>query len=213
MQPYGTTKHVRPRYINTKVSGDKKRTQNTKNAAIRHRISQELRFQYAKKQQLNEQLYKTHLECATQWATILQMIQSTIDSKIQQVMEAHYNHLNKKLDQLLQNQPKKATKSTRREERHQFYTGIENLTCIRLSTEEEKLLNYGLNYSIERHTKSYATNLITETEQAIRLLDEKLQNPYRFLAAKKIKQIISATRLTNPHQKGQLYITKELNKK
>ena len=60
---------------------------------------------------------------------------------------------------------------------------------------------------------SYAANLITETEQAIRLLDEKLQNPYRFLAAKKIKQIISTTSLTNPHQKRQLYIMKELNKK
>jgi len=52
---------------------------------------------------------------------------------------------------------------------------------------------------------SYAANLITETEQAIRLLDEKLQNPYRFLAAKKIKQIISTTSLTNPQQKRQLY--------
>jgi len=39
---------------------------------------------------------KTHLECATQWTTIWQMIQATIDSKIQQEMEAHYNNLNKK---------------------------------------------------------------------------------------------------------------------
>jgi len=89
-------KHVTPRYINIKVSGDNKRGQNTKNAAIRHRISQELKFQYAKKQQLNEQLHKTHLEFATQWTTIWQMIQSKIDSKIQQEMEAHYNHLAKK---------------------------------------------------------------------------------------------------------------------
>ena len=68
-------KHVTPRYINIKVSGDNKRDQNTKNAAIRHRISQEFKFQYAKKQQLIEQLYKTHLECRTQWTTIWQMIQ------------------------------------------------------------------------------------------------------------------------------------------
>ena len=54
------------------------------------------------------------------------------------------------------NQPKKATKSSRREVRHQFYTRIKNLTSIRLNTEEEKLLNYGLNYSIERPTTSYA---------------------------------------------------------
>jgi len=47
----------------------------------------------------------------------------------------------------------------------------------------------------------------------VRLLDEKLQNPYSFLAAKKIKQIISTTSLTDPQQKRQLYIMKELNNK
>jgi len=51
------------------------------------------------------------------------------------------------------------------------------------------------------------------TEQAIRLLDDKLQNTYRFLAAKKLKQIINSASQTNILQKRQLHIVEELNKK
>jgi hypothetical protein len=82
--------------VNVRVNGNNLRCQRTKNAAIRYRINQELKFQYAKKQQLSEQLYKIHLECATLWPTTWQLFQSTIDSKIQQQMEEHYQRLNKK---------------------------------------------------------------------------------------------------------------------
>jgi len=78
----------------------------------------------------------------------------------------------------------------RNEDQKQFYTRIKNLTNIELNTEEIQLLEYGLNYSIEKPVATYVTNLAAETEQAIRLLDEKLQNTYRFLAAKKLKQIM-----------------------
>jgi hypothetical protein len=35
----------------------------------------------------------------------------------------------------------------------------------------------------------YWTDLIMETEQAIRMLEPKMQSPYRILAARKLKQI------------------------
>jgi len=89
--------------VNIRVNGNNPRCQRTKNAAIRYRINQELKFQYAKKQQLNEQLYKIHLECTTLWPTTWQLIQSIIDSKIQQQIEEHYQRLNKKLDHHLKN--------------------------------------------------------------------------------------------------------------
>jgi hypothetical protein len=55
--------------------------------------------------------------------------------------------------------------------------------------------------------------LITETERAIRLLDIKMQNTYRFMATKKLKQIINSTKQTNVFQKRQLHVLKGLNKK
>jgi hypothetical protein len=76
-----------------------------------------------------------------------------------------------------------------------------------------QLLKYGLNYSIKRPALSYAANLVAKTEQAIRLLDLKLQNTYRFMATKKLKQIINSTSQTNVLQKRQLHVIKELNKK
>jgi hypothetical protein len=64
----------------------------------------------------------------------------------------------------------------------QFYTRTVNLTNIRFSQEEIALLNKGLQHSIEKPPKKYWTNLIMETEQAIRKLDSKMQGPYRILA-------------------------------
>ena len=46
-----------------------------------------------------------------------------------------------------------------------------------------KILNYGAQYSIEKPITIYLANLIIETENSIRLLDTKMQNPYRILAA------------------------------
>ena len=86
-------KQLTPNYINIRVSGNNPKSERTKKSAIRYRINQELKFQYAKKQQLNEQLYKTHLECANLWSTTWQIIQTTIDSNIQSQMERHYNYL------------------------------------------------------------------------------------------------------------------------
>jgi hypothetical protein len=148
-----------------------------------YRINQELKFQYAKKQ-LNEQLYRIHLECAAHWPTAWQIIQSTIDNNMQQQMEMHYDRLNKKLDRLLQIQPKHSTPPRQDENHHYFYTRVKNLTNIRLNAEEMQLLKYSLNYSIERPALSYTPNLVAETEQSIRLLDVKLQNTYRFMATK-----------------------------
>ena len=66
------------------------------------------------------------------------------------------------------------------------------LDATHLTQEEMNLLNNGLQYSIETPLKKYKTDLIIETEQAIRLLDNKLQAHFRILAAKKMKQIIAS---------------------
>jgi hypothetical protein len=63
------------------------------------------------------------------------------------------------------------------------------------------LLNYGMQYSMERPLKIYWTNLPVETKRSIKLLDTKLQNSYRIIAAKKMKKIYNADNYHKTMQK------------
>jgi hypothetical protein len=103
-------------------------------------------------------------------------------------MEAYYDKLNKKLDNL-QSKHKGKTKNQANLDGPQFYPRAVNLTRIKFTKEEIALLNHGLQRSTEKPLKTYWTNLIMETERAAKLLDVKLQNPLRMLDAKKLKQI------------------------
>ena len=115
-------------------------------------------------------------------------------------MEEHYQRLNKKLDHLLQKQPKQST-PPRHNDKQQFYTRVTNLTNVRLNKEEMQLLKYGLNHSIELPIASYIANLTAQTERAIRLLDTKMQYTYRIVATNKLKQIINSKGQNNVLQK------------
>jgi hypothetical protein len=107
-------------------------------------------------------------------------------------MESHYNQLNKKLDNLQDKRTKKANARHINQEQ-QFHPRTKNLTKIIFTKEEMDLLNYGMQYSMEKQLKTYWTNLPVVTERHVNLLDTKLQNPYRIMAAKKMKQICNST--------------------
>jgi len=87
-------------------------------------------------------------------------------------MDRHYQHLNKKFDQLSVIQSNRSTQP-QPEDDCQFHTRVKNLTNVRFSQEEMQLLKYGLNYSIENPGTTYLANLTVEKEGAIRLLDKK----------------------------------------
>jgi len=112
-------------------------------------------------------------------------------------METHYNNLNHKLDKL-QNMQHGKNKAKHDPQGQQFYPRTVNLTKIKFTKEEMALLNQGLQHSIEKPLKTYWINLIIETEQAIKLLGVKMQNPFRILATKKLKQIFNS----NSHYKS-----------
>ena len=61
---------------------------------------------------------------------------------MQQQMEEHCQHMNEKLDHLLQKQPKQST-PPRHKDKHQFYTSVKSLTNVRLNKEEMQLLKHG----------------------------------------------------------------------
>jgi hypothetical protein len=64
-------------------------------AATQYCLNQELEFLYIKKQELNERLYRIHLECVSSWQNNWHMIQASIDDKLQWRIDSHYNHLNR----------------------------------------------------------------------------------------------------------------------
>jgi len=52
-----------------------------------------------------------------------------------------------------------------------------------------------------------------ETEQAIRMLDGKMQAPFRILATKKLKQISASDNQHNVMAKRQTYVLKNIKRK
>ena len=201
-----------PDYINIRINGKNLRCQKTIVTATQYRLNQEIKFLYIKKSKLNEELYKPHLECTKNWKNIWTMILQTIDHKVTQEMETYYNKLNRKLD-ALQNKQQDKNRTKEQKIEHQFYNKTANLTQIKFTKEEISLLNQGLQHSIENPMDKYWTDLTTETEQAIRNLDTKMQDPYRIMAAKKLKQIRTAENRRNIIAKRQTFLLKNINEK
>ena len=69
------------------------------------------------------------------------------------------------------------------------------------------------NIALRNLWKNYWTDLIMETEQAIRMLDGKMQAPFRILATKKLKQISASDNQHNVMAKRQTYVLKNIKRK
>jgi hypothetical protein len=55
-----------------------------------------IKFLYAKKSKLDEKLLQLHLKCADDWNNVWPIIIKSIEDKLTNEMESHYNNLNKK---------------------------------------------------------------------------------------------------------------------
>jgi hypothetical protein len=69
---------------------------------------------------------------------------------------------------------------------HTFHTHLVNLTN-KIQSGTNNTLNTGFDYAIENDLKQFINTLIIDTENAIKNLDTKIQNTFRYLATKKIK--------------------------
>jgi len=128
-----------------------------------------------------------------------------INENLQWEMDNHYKKLNEKLERL-QMQLNTPTPKPKRQQTTPFPRTI-NLTGIHFTDEEQKLLDLGLQYSLEKPTRTSWEHLVIETERAI-----KLQNPFRILTAKKLKQLHN-TKNQNTTHKRQLHVLKQINQK
>jgi len=98
-------------------------------------------------------------------------------------MEAHYDQLNRKLDNL-QTECSKRKIHQNHNQQQSFYPGTVNLTSITFTKEEQELLDIGMQHSVQQLIEAYWTHPILKTEHAIRLLDPKFQDAYCLMATK-----------------------------
>jgi hypothetical protein len=172
--------------MSIKINGNNWQDRNALRMATAHRLNQENNFLHMKKSRLNEQLYVTHLRCAALWPGCWPSIQDVTDNNLQKEKEAYYDGLNKKLDKLQEKQ-KRTTSQTTHGWRQQTYPRTVNLTNIQFTNDERTILDLGLQYSLQSSSASIRTTLAPETEWAIKLLDNKIQNSFRMLVANKLK--------------------------
>ena len=70
-----------------------------------------------------------------------------------------------------------------------------------------------MQYSIKRPIEQYWNDVIIETEQAIKKLEPRLQETYRIIAAKKLKQTKNSTHQKNNQAQRQNYILNNIKRK
>ena len=112
-----------------------------------------------------------------------------IEDTFNKVVENKYQHLHNKINNL-SNEIQVTHKQTKQSSYHMnTQPRIINLTHKKLTKEQMNVLNLGPQYTMELKPNRHIKEIIIETENAIRQIEPKWQNTYRFLAAKRIKQI------------------------
>jgi hypothetical protein len=84
---------------------------------------------------------------------------------------------------------------------HAFHSRVINLSSVKFTGEQIRTLALGPSHAIEKDPQHYVSELIIDTENSIRQLDPKMQNTFRYLATKKIKQIMTTTTHNSLHKK------------
>jgi len=80
------------------------------------------------------------------------------------------------------------------------------MTHFSFQKELVNTLTLGTNYAIGKPPKRCIKELTVDTESAIRQLDPKIQSPVRYLAATKIKQILTSNVYNTLHKRLQYNI-------
>jgi predicted transcriptional regulator len=121
-------------------------------------------------------------------------------------MDNTYHNIKKKLDTLCKHQHHIPTNTT---PKYTFHKRLINLTNVDFNIEQIRTLNLEFHCAIEKHPSNFINTLIVETETAVRHLDPSLQNTYRHLAFKMIKQIMNTNYCNVTHKRIQ-YTLKQI---
>ena len=132
-----------------------------------------------------------------------QHIQNSINWRLDYITDTLYQELHKKLDELtghahVNHNTEKNT--------HTFHSRLINITNTKFTNEQINTLTLGFNYAVEKDPKYYFNDLIIDTRNVIRYLDTKVQNTFRYLATRKIKQFITTNTHNTLHKRHQHFL-------
>jgi hypothetical protein len=139
-----------PKYAQIKLhSHNKSIIKHTESKVIKIRIQNEIKFPYAKKQELNRTLCNLHLQAANEWGRSWDIISQNITQKLEQEMQRKYKTIHNKIKKKLTN------KTQVNQTKHAFYKRIEKLTNVTFTDAEIQLLDKGLKYNLHGKPKSW----------------------------------------------------------
>jgi hypothetical protein len=93
-------KNVIPKYAKITINGTSKAIKQTQQKATKLRINNEIKYLYAKKQNIKKQLYTLHLKNAHYWQTSWFIIEN-VNLRLKEETSKHYNTLNNKFNKLI----------------------------------------------------------------------------------------------------------------
>ena len=174
---------VTPKYAQIKIPNTSPASQSTTQKVRTLRIKEELKFLHKKKEVLNRELYRRHLQEAQEWGKWWDPIHESIILKINTDMERKYKVMDDKIGRLTQTQthnPKTDIK---------FYPRVINKTSIEFSDKEMELLNKGLKYNLGKKQKGWINNLTMEAETAVTMLPPGKQDYIHHQVAKNLAKL------------------------
>jgi hypothetical protein len=126
---YGLTELVKTKYADLKLKGSNSAVKLTQKQLTKLRINNELKFLYIKKQQINNQLYKTHLRNAHYWQTNWPLIENDINHSLNEEYKKHYTKLNNNINKL----NKQLKENIQSNNKQTFYLLVHNMTNIQFT--------------------------------------------------------------------------------
>jgi len=102
----------------------------------------------------------------------------SINNTINKIMESRYQSMNIKLNNLIikHETPQPPTTYSKIKPLTHTEIRVTNLTKMKFTQEQMKILNLGPQYAVEQNPSTYINELIIETENAIKKLEHKWQN-------------------------------------
>ena len=182
------THKVTPTYTKIRVPYTSPASNITQQKIATMRIKDEIRFLYQKKEQLNTNLYKAHLQASNDWGPIWPTIQTSIHESLTPTIDKKYQTLRQKLKHLT-NRAKEDTNPD-----HAFFPRVLNKTNIHFTNDEELLLQKGLKFNIHSKPKNWISTLAIEAETAITLLTPPATRPNEIPSSQKHRTALQTTR-------------------
>jgi hypothetical protein len=151
-------KSITPKYAKIRIQGTSRAAKRTQNQVTTLRINNELKHLYAKKQNINKQLYTLHLRNAHFWQRNWHIIEDSIDTSVHNEASQHNYTLHKKLNNLT----KQSEDNYKTTNKQTFYP---RLMALIEKAREGKLMNTKENFHI--YLYNHANALIHEHVQQV----------------------------------------------